>query len=288
MASWYAVERPTLGPPPHGGLAMAAVAILLVLAQDPGRCRSPVALFFVADDAARRPFPVNLGGLRLSAYRMVLIVMFLADAGATPVRPEGADAPVRLAGSCPLRLGDPGADQMGRAWRKGSSRAASTSLNSRGAYLLARLYVRSYEDFAAVARAYVMLVLATLIFTVPEALTGIHILHDGIFRRAGRADGALYRSAHGARADVRPLRSPDPLRRVLGIGLLARLFRDRRAAADEFQGHGQGHRRGIGHVHVGLGRALRGPDDARLSSPHGSVCWARSRAAGPRFLRCSG
>jgi hypothetical protein len=54
-----------------------------------------------------------------------------------------------------------------------------------GAYLLGRLYIRSYEDFAAVARAYVGLVLATLVFTIPEALTGIHILHDGISGAVG-------------------------------------------------------------------------------------------------------
>jgi hypothetical membrane protein len=54
-----------------------------------------------------------------------------------------------------------------------------------GAYLLGRLYIRSYEDFAAMARAYVGLVLATLLFTVPEALTGIHILHDGISGAVG-------------------------------------------------------------------------------------------------------
>jgi hypothetical protein len=102
-----------------------------------------------------------------------------------------------------------------------------------GAYLLGRLYIRSYEDFAAVARAYVGLVLATLVFTIPEALTGIHILHDGISGAVGGPMAPYHRTAHGAGADLRTLRPPDPLRRLLRLGLFARLFRRRGAAADE-------------------------------------------------------
>jgi hypothetical protein len=49
-----------------------------------------------------------------------------------------------------------------------------------GAYLLGRIFIRSYEDFAAMARAYVALVVGMLVFTVPEALTSVHILHDSI------------------------------------------------------------------------------------------------------------
>jgi hypothetical protein len=54
-----------------------------------------------------------------------------------------------------------------------------------GAYLLGRVYIRSYEDFAAVARAYVALVVGMLVFTIPEALTSVHILHDGISAAVG-------------------------------------------------------------------------------------------------------
>jgi hypothetical protein len=97
-----------------------------------------------------------------------------------------------------------------------------------GAYLLGRVYIRGYEDFAATAKLYVGLVLGTLIFTMPEALSGIHILHDTHFGRPRWADGPLHRATHGAGADLRALRSPDPLRRLLRLGLLACLFRRRR------------------------------------------------------------
>lgn len=47
-----------------------------------------------------------------------------------------------------------------------------------GAYMLGRLYIRSYDDFKAFAHAYVGVVVGMLLFTLPEAVTEIHILHD--------------------------------------------------------------------------------------------------------------
>ncbi|KPQ15423.1 MAG: O-antigen ligase like membrane protein [Rhodobacteraceae bacterium HLUCCO18] len=138
----------------------------------------PVALFFVAM-MLPTAVSVNLGGLRLSAYRMVLIVMFLPMLVQLLSGRKGRMHLFDL-----LVLAHCGWAILALIKWGGLAQGIESGgiyvVEFAGAYLLARLYVRSYEDFAAVARAYVMLVLATLIFTVPEALTGIHILHDGI------------------------------------------------------------------------------------------------------------
>ena len=137
-----------------------------------------IAVFFLAmmlPTAAS----VNLGGLRLSAYRIVLIVMFL------PMLFQllsGRKGRVHLfdmlvfahCGWVVLALIKWG------GFAQGIESGGIYVVEFAGAYMLARLYIRSYADFAAAARAYVGLVLATLVFTVPEALTGIHFLHDGI------------------------------------------------------------------------------------------------------------
>lgn len=49
-----------------------------------------------------------------------------------------------------------------------------------GSYLAGRVYIRSYQDFLGFARAFVMVVVISLLFTIPEALTSVHILYDGI------------------------------------------------------------------------------------------------------------
>lgn len=138
----------------------------------------PVAIFFVAI-MLPTAVSVNLGGLRLSAYRVVLIVMFL------PMLLQlfsGRRGRIHIFDT--LMLAHCGWALMALIKWGGLAQGIESGgiyiVEFAGAYLLARLYIRSYQDFAAVARAYVALVLATLIFTVPEALTGIHILHDGI------------------------------------------------------------------------------------------------------------
>ncbi len=137
-----------------------------------------VAIFFVAM-MLPTAVSVNLGGLRLSAYRVVLIVMIL------PMLVQllsGRKGRVHIfdllvvahCGWAVLALINWG------GLAQGIESGGIYVVEFAGAYLLGRLYIRSYADFAAVARAYVVLVVATLVFTVPEALTGIHILHDGI------------------------------------------------------------------------------------------------------------
>ena len=54
-----------------------------------------------------------------------------------------------------------------------------------GSYLVGRIYVRSVEDFQAVARLFVGATCLTVLFTLPEALTGVHILYDSITKVFG-------------------------------------------------------------------------------------------------------
>ena len=54
-----------------------------------------------------------------------------------------------------------------------------------GSYLVGLIYVRNYEDFLAVARFFVGATCIMVLFTLPEALSGVHILHDGIVKVVG-------------------------------------------------------------------------------------------------------
>ncbi|MEQ9259274.1 MAG: hypothetical protein RIG84_09250 [Roseovarius sp.] len=143
----------------------------------------PVALFFLA---VMLPTAVslNLGGLRLSAYRVVLILLFVPMlvqlASGRRGRAHLFDALVfaHCLWALLALINWGGVAQ-------GIESGGIYIVECAGAYLLGRLYIRSYAEFESVARAYVGLVLATLLFTVPEALTGIHILHDGISGAVG-------------------------------------------------------------------------------------------------------
>ncbi len=143
----------------------------------------PVLLFFLAM-MLPTAVSLNLAGLRLSAYRMVLIVMLLpmlvqlfsGHRGRAHIFDMLILAHCGWAVLALIKWG---------GLKQGIESGGIYTVECAGAYLLGRLYIRSYEDFEAVARAYVGLVLATLVFTLPEALTGIHILHDGISSAVG-------------------------------------------------------------------------------------------------------
>jgi len=137
-----------------------------------------VAIFFVAI-MLPTAVSLNLGGLRLSAYRVVLILWFLPMLvrlfSGRSGRMNVFDAMLGLhcawAVAALIKWG---------GLAQGIESGGIYVIECAGAYLIGRLYVRSCEDFAAVARAYVAMVVGMLIFTVPEAMTGVHILHDGI------------------------------------------------------------------------------------------------------------
>ncbi len=135
-----------------------------------------VALFFLGM-MLPTSVGVSAGGLRLSVYRVLLIVMFFpmllrllsGAAGRVTIFDAFAMAHAAWAVMALIKWG---------GLAQGIESGGIYTVEFLGAYLLGRVYIRSYEDFAAFARAYVGIVLATLPFTIPEALTGIHILHD--------------------------------------------------------------------------------------------------------------
>ncbi len=143
----------------------------------------PVALFFLA---VMLPTAVSLdlGGLRLSAYRVLLLIMILPMLMQLFAGEKG-----RLHFFDALLLAHCGWVVLALIHWGGMARGLESGgiycVECAGAYLLGRLFIRTYAEFAAMAKLYVGLVLATLVFTIPEALTGIHILHDGISGAVG-------------------------------------------------------------------------------------------------------
>jgi hypothetical protein len=133
---------------------------------------------------------LNLGGLRLSGYRVVLIATLLPCLLLLFTGLRGrlnlADGLIILhCGWVLLAL----IRQAGLG--QGIESGGIYVVECLGAYLLGRLYIRSYEDFYRLANLLVGLTLLLLAFTIPEALTGKHLLRD-IFRSLLGGPGAHY------------------------------------------------------------------------------------------------
>jgi hypothetical protein len=127
---------------------------------------------------------VNLGSLRLSAYRIVLILAFL-PMFFTLV--SGRRGPMTIWDIIVFAHGGWALLAL-IAWggvKQGIESGGIYIVEFVGAWMVGRLYIRTYEDFAAMARAYVGVVVFLLLFTIPEALTSVHILHDGIAKLTG-------------------------------------------------------------------------------------------------------
>jgi len=137
-----------------------------------------VALFFLGM-MLPTSVSVSAGGLRLSVFRVVLLVMFVPMMITLVSGKRG-----KLTLFDGLALGHSAWALLALiAWgglAQGIESGGIYIVEFLGAYLVGRLYIRSYEDFAAFAKFFVMTVCILLIFTIPEALTSIHILHDNI------------------------------------------------------------------------------------------------------------
>lgn len=165
-----------------------------------------VALFFLGL-MLPTSVSVNLGGLRLSAYRIVLIMAFLPMLFALISGRRGQmtiwDGIVFAhAGWALLAL---------IAWgglAQGIESGGIYIVEFVGAWLVGRLYIRSYEDFAAMARAFVGVVVGLLLFTIPEALTSIHILHDTIAGLTGGAPAPFIEQRMGLERTFGPFDHP--------------------------------------------------------------------------------
>lgn len=135
-----------------------------------------VAIFFIGM-MLPTSVSLNLGGLRLSVYRVVLIVMFLPMLMTLLTGKRG-----KINIFDYLVLGHSAWAVMALIKWGGIGQGIESGgiyvVEYAGAYFLGRLYIRGVDDFNAFARAYVGVVVWLLVFTVPEALTEIHILHD--------------------------------------------------------------------------------------------------------------
>ena len=144
----------------------------------------PFVLLFLAALLLPTAVSLNLGGLRLSVYRIVLIIAFVpmlvtllsGRAGRITlfdylIFGHGIWSTLAL-----INWG---------GFAQGLESGGIYVVEVVGAYLLGRVYIRGYDDFRAFARLLVYTVLATLPFTIPEALTAVHILYDGIASLVG-------------------------------------------------------------------------------------------------------
>lgn len=137
-----------------------------------------VALFFLGM-MLPTSVSVSAGGLRLSVYRVVLLLMFLPML-VTLV--SGKRGKMHLFDG--LAIGHAVWALLALiAWgglAQGIESGGIYIVEFLGAYLVGRLYIRSYEDFLGLSRFFVLTVCGMLVFTIPEALTSVHILHDSI------------------------------------------------------------------------------------------------------------
>jgi len=165
-----------------------------------------VALFFVTMMLPTST-SVVAGGLRLSPYRVILLIMFL------PMLLQ------LLSGRCGRLTIFDGLVAAHSIWalmalikwgglQQGLESGGIYIAEFAGAWLVGRVYIRSFADFEAFARAYVAVVVGLLVFTLPEAVTGIHILHDGIAAVAGGPPAAYIDKRMGLERTFGPFDHP--------------------------------------------------------------------------------
>lgn len=136
-----------------------------------------VVVLFFAGMMLPTSLSVNAGGLRLSAYRVLLILMFIPMLVQLLSGKRGKmhifDLFVALhcfwAFLALVKWGG-----LGKAIETGGIYTVEFA----GPYLLARLYIRSFHDYQMFAKAFVGVCIGMLAFTIPEAVTAVHILYD--------------------------------------------------------------------------------------------------------------
>lgn len=166
----------------------------------------PVALFFLGM-MLPTSVGITLGGMRLSAYRMVLIVMFLPMLFAllSGRRGRANIFDGLVFGHCALALVS--LIRWG-GLQQGLESGGIYIVEFAGAWLMGRVYIRSYEDFRAFARAYVLTVVGMVAFTLPEALTAVHVLHDGLAAISGGAPAPFIEPRMGLERTFGPFDHP--------------------------------------------------------------------------------
>ncbi len=130
---------------------------------------------------------ISLGSLRLSPYRITLIVMLVP---ALNLLLQNRRTPAGLIDSLMAAHGLWAALSLILAMgvAEGVESGGIYFIETFGAYLLARAYVRTYEDFVAVARLVFTVSVSLLAFAAVESFSGMHILREpfkAVFGGAG-------------------------------------------------------------------------------------------------------
>lgn len=142
-----------------------------------------IILFFIAVMLPSSA-SISLGGLRLSGYRVVLIIAFVPMMIQLLSGRKGKisifDILV-MAHCCWVFLALLNWGGVSQAIETGGIYVVEFA----GAYFLGRLFIRSYDDYEAFARFFTSLMMILLLFTIPEAVTGTHILYDSFAALTG-------------------------------------------------------------------------------------------------------
>lgn len=133
---------------------------------------------------------ISIGSLRLSPYRIVLIIMLFPALGqllqnerAPAGWPDGLVALHGIWAAMSLIL------TMG--FSEGIETGGIYFIETFGAYLVARAYVRTFEDFVAIIRLIFTVAATLLLFAAAEAFSGVHLLREpfhAVFGGAGPHD----------------------------------------------------------------------------------------------------
>jgi hypothetical protein len=120
---------------------------------------------------------LKLGSFRITLYRLILLIAFLPCLYRL------------LAGSCGkvvladlMMIGHAAWVLVALTANEGLATAAESGgiyvIESLGAYLIARVYIRSFEDFQRLSLTIVVTVSVLMIFAIPESLTGNHFIRE--------------------------------------------------------------------------------------------------------------
>jgi hypothetical protein len=138
----------------------------------------PVAVFLTAL-LLPPELSVNFGELRLSGYRIVLLLLFLPCLmqllNSTVYKITPADW-----GMLFMSLWCVSALAFHHGLLEALEKGGILIVEMLGAYLLARIYIRNYGQMLAVSKFFVFLVAVVLAVSIPESLTGNHFLRGPI------------------------------------------------------------------------------------------------------------
>lgn len=118
---------------------------------------------------------INLAGIRLSGYRLILLILFLPMLFRLFARPEAKigfpDLGLLFVSvwcAVSLLVNEPYADAI--------EKSGILAIEMYGAYLISRNYITNLDEFASTIKFLVFLVFVILFMSLPESVTGIHFL----------------------------------------------------------------------------------------------------------------